>query len=143
MTQEKKHDPDCIFCKIISEEFPCFKVFENENILAFLDIFPVNLGHIIIVPKEHHENIYQIDEESLIQITKLSKMLATRLKNKLDCPGVNILQNNGKASGQEVSHYHMHIIPRFENDKMELNFNSNPAPIQSKDAQIILNKLLN
>ena len=64
MTQEKKHDPDCIFCKIISEEFPCFKVFENENILAFLDIFPVNLGHIIIVPKEHHENIYQIDEES-------------------------------------------------------------------------------
>jgi len=143
MTEQKIKNKDCIFCKIIKGEIPCYKIYENEEILAYLDIFPVNIGHTLIIPKNHHQNIFEIPESTLLKITKQSKIIATNIKKKLNYDGVNILQSNGKSAGQVIHHYHMHIIPRYENDKMELHFNSNKNPITQEQGNKMLTKLLN
>jgi histidine triad (HIT) family protein len=109
---------DCIFCKIIKGEIPAHKIYEDDKILAFLDAFPIAKGHTLIIPKQHAENIYDINEETISHIGRISKRIAKQLKDKLKCDGINILQNNEKFSGQFVMHYHMHLIPRFESDNL-------------------------
>ena len=133
-----KYDDNCIFCKIINKQIPSYTVFENDNILAFLDAFPTNSGHTLIIPKKHVENIFEIEEKTLEEIAKQSKIIATKLKNKLNCDGINILQNNGTHAGQEVHHYHMHIIPRFKNDKVKIKFNAQHDMIKPEIAKEIL-----
>lgn len=132
---------DCIFCKIIKGELPCYRIFENDKILAYLDIFPANLGHTLIIPKKHQENIFDIDEEILQEITKQSKIIATNLKTNLPCDGITILQSNGKAATQLVNHYHMHIIPRYNQDNMVVKFNSKPSPITLEQGNETLEKI--
>lgn len=140
MKKEQKHNETCIFCKIINEEIPSYKIFENKNILAFLDAFPTNLGHILIIPKVHSKDIFEIQENTLIEISQLSKILADKLKLKLKCDGINILQNNNSVAGQEVMHYHMHIIPRYKNDKIEIKFHAQHDMITKEQAQEVFEK---
>ena len=106
---------NCIFCKIIKKEIPCEKVYEDEISLAFLDINPVNIGHTLIVPKKHFENIYDIDEDLVAYLAKIAKKISIALK-KMGASGTNITTNNGEVAGQVVLHYHIHVIPRFEGD---------------------------
>ncbi len=105
---------DCIFCKIIKGEVPCSKVYEDDDVLAFLDISPNNKGHTLVIPKQHHETILDIPDELLKKVIMLVKKVSIVLKK--DSDGINILQNNYKPGGQLVPHIHFHIIPRFEND---------------------------
>ena len=114
---------DCIFCKIIDGQIPSYTIYENEFVKAFLDISPVSNGHTLIIPKKHFENIYDIDLETLEQIELASKEVAKILKENLNCDGITRMQNN--EYGQEVKHYHMHIIPRYKNDNLELNHQEN------------------
>ena len=107
---------DCIFCKIIRGEIPSDKVYEDENIFAFLDINPVNIGHTLLAPKEHHENIFDLPENVLDKLSSASKKLSLAIKNALNADGVNVTSNNGRAAGQLIDHAHIHIIPRYEND---------------------------
>lgn len=107
---------NCIFCKIVKKELPSKIVYENGDTLAFLDIFPISEGHTIVIPKTHYENIEIIPEEELIKVVKTVKQLAILLHNKLNFEGYNILQNNFRAAGQVVPHFHFHIIPRNFND---------------------------
>jgi len=109
-------EDNCIFCKIINNELPSHKVYEDKNILAFLDVNPASEGHTLIIPKEHCKNIYVIKEDRLTKIAILSKKLAIIYKEKLNIDNINILNSNGKYAQQEVPHYHMHLIPRKEND---------------------------
>ncbi len=109
-------EDNCIFCKIINNELPSHKVYEDKNILAFLDVNPASEGHTLIIPKELCKNIYVIKEETLTKIAILSKKLAIIYKEKLNIDNINILNSNGKYAQQEVPHYHMHLIPRKEND---------------------------
>ena len=113
----------CIFCKIINNEIPSYKVYEDENFLAFLDISQATLGHTLVVPKKHYENIFELPEDS--SIFNIVTKLATKIKKATNCSGINILNNNGVSAGQTVNHFHIHIIPRYENDKLEINFPSN------------------
>lgn len=113
---------NCIFCKIIKGEIPCKKIYEDKFVIAFLDINPVTLGHTLVVPKEHFENIYNIPEEVLSNVTRVTKQLSTQYKEKLGNSGLNILQANGEIAGQTVFHYHMHIVPRYEDDGINLWF---------------------
>ena len=140
-TQTKEHKENCIFCKIIKKEIPSYTVFEDGNVLAFLDTFPTNPGHTLIVPKYHAENIFEIEETTLAELSKQSKIIAAKLKNNLKCDGINILQNNGTHAGQKVHHYHMHIIPRFENDKVSIKFNAQHDMITPEIADEVLKKL--
>ena len=109
---------DCIFCKIINGEIPSYTIYEDEKVKAFMDINPVSNGHTLIIPKKHFENIYDMDIETLAHIEKTGQKLAEMIKEKLHCHGITRMQNN--EYGQDVKHYHMHLIPRYEGDKFEL-----------------------
>ena len=110
---------DCIFCKIASGEIPSFKIYEDDIVIAFLDINPDSDGHTLIIPKKHFNDLDDIDLETLNHINKVSKEIKTLLEKKLNCIGLSLLQNNGSA--QEVKHYHLHLKPYYEGIKtMEL-----------------------
>ena len=113
---------DCIFCKIVNGEIPSKKVYEDGDTLAFLDINPANKGHTLVASKQHYEDIFSVDEEVLNKMMSVVKMLAEKIKNSLECDGINIIQNNGKHAGQLVNHIHFHIIPRFSGDKVIITY---------------------
>ena len=104
---------DCIFCKIIKGEIPCIKVCEDDKVLAFADINPISTGHILIIPKTHAENIWEISADDLAAIHRTSKKVADGIKKALNPLGVAALQLNGKGVNQVVMHYHLHLIPRL------------------------------
>ncbi len=108
-----EHKDDCIFCKIVKGEIPIAKVFENENVLAFLDISQVSKGHTLIIPKIHKENIYQLSPETAQEIFKVVPKIATAIKDQFNPIGLNLLNNNGEHAGQSVFHFHLHLIPRY------------------------------
>ena len=112
---------DCIFCKIIAGEIPAVKVLDEELVIAFMDINPSSKGHMLVVPKRHAENIFQISEGDLATLIKAVKKCAGAAKDALRAEGVTILQLNGKASDQIVPHLHVHVIPRWENDGLSVS----------------------
>ena len=112
----------CVFCKIVSGEIPSVKVYEDEGFLAFMDIGPVNKGHVLVIPKKHAETFVDLTEEEAAELFKRVNRIAKAVKKGLNADGLNIILNVGKASGQEVFHVHAHIIPRFENDGMKFGW---------------------
>lgn len=106
----------CVFCKIINNEIPSFKIYENDYVLCFLDINASTDGHTLIVPKKHFTNIFDVDEEYLNEITKAIKIVTKKLESSLGVNSVNIINNSGELAGQTVMHLHFHVIPRYEND---------------------------
>ena len=108
---------ECIFCKIVKGEIPAFKVYEDSKTLAFLDINPRNPGHTLIIPKSHHETILTVSEDEGTVLFSAVKKVSIALKNGLKADGLSILQNNGEAAGQVVSHLHFHVIPRFNSER--------------------------
>lgn len=113
---------DCIFCRIISGEIQSTTIYENSKFKVIMDIAPANKGHVLILPKEHYDNIYDIDTATAGELFELAVMTARALKSVLDCDGMNILQNNGTVAGQTVFHFHMHIIPRYEGDTVNIGW---------------------
>ena len=111
---------NCIFCKILKGEIPSNKIYENDKILAFLDINPNNPGHTLVIPKEHYEHLEDVPDELLEEVIKIVKKVTIAVKEALGTDSVNIHLNNGKTAGQLVPHMHFHIIPRFENDGYKL-----------------------
>lgn len=106
---------DCIFCKIINGDIPSMKVYEDDLILAFLDIKPDSDGHTLIIPKKHYKDIFDIPNDVLVHIYNVSKDIMKKIEEKLQCDGFSLLQNNGSI--QEVKHYHLHIKPCYNNKK--------------------------
>lgn len=109
---------DCIFCKIINGDIPCYKLFENENVLVFLDINPKSPGHMLVVPKKHTLDFDSISNDELMSVLGVAKDMAKLLTEKLNASGYTLIQNNGVA--QDVKHFHLHIIPKY-NKKVSLN----------------------
>ncbi|MBU2109701.1 HIT family protein [Patescibacteria group bacterium] len=109
---------DCIFCKIAKGEIPADKVYEDKNCLAFLDITPINPGHVLLIPKEHYENLYDLPDEELKNLAPIIKKLAVAIKKGVNAEGINIGMNNERPAGQLVPHAHFHIMPRFSNDNL-------------------------
>ena len=107
-------DDNCIFCKIIKGDIPSATIYENEKVKVFMDINPMAKGHCLVIPKEHFVNIMDIDDETLTQMDKAIREVYPRLKERLGAGGVTRIQNN--ELGQVVKHYHMHLVPRYEND---------------------------
>lgn len=106
----------CIFCRIAKGKIPSAKIYEDKKVIAFLDIAPVNKGHALVVPKKHFSDISDISEADLKSVAAAAKKVAVALKKSLKPEGINILQSNGRAAGQVVMHFHLHVIPRFEGD---------------------------
>jgi len=120
--EELKLDEKCIFCKIIKGDIPCAKIFENGKVFAFLDIAPANKGHALIVTKNHYETLLDIPDEELNDLMLGAKKIARAMSSALASEGYNLLMNNRKVAGQLVFHAHLHIIPRFTNDRISLNW---------------------
>ncbi|PIR01906.1 MAG: HIT family protein [Candidatus Nealsonbacteria bacterium CG_4_9_14_3_um_filter_35_11] len=111
---------NCIFCQIIKKELPASIIFEDEQVLAFLEINPLAEGHTLVVPKEHFENIFDIEEDLLKKIIFVSKKISEKMKEALGTEGVNLVQRSGIVAEQGVFHFHLHIIPRKKNDNINL-----------------------
>lgn len=133
---EKKINDDCIFCKLANGVIPTNTVFEDDDYRVILDAAPANLGHCLVLPKTHAENVFELDEELVGGAHKLAKRIAIAVKAATGCDGINILQNNGTAAEQSVMHYHVHVIPRLESDDVTISFGSfkteKPEEILSK-----------
>ena len=108
---------DCIFCAIAAGEIPCFKVYEDEQVLAYLDINPFSRGHTLVIPKAHSKGMLDADDKVLADLIVKVKRIAAHIALMLGCDGFNVLQNNGEAAGQTVHHIHFHIVPRWTGDK--------------------------
>ena len=109
---------DCIFCRIVSGQIDCAKVYEDDDCLAFLDINPLAEGHLLLIPKTHAEMIYDLDPEQVARMARLFGRLTKAVQQATGAQGVNILQNNGRSSGQAVFHVHVHFIPRVPDDNL-------------------------
>ncbi|PSL45154.1 histidine triad (HIT) family protein [Salsuginibacillus halophilus] len=119
-------DPDCIFCKIVQEEIPAAKVYEDEYVLAFLDISQVTKGHTLLIPKDHQPDIFHLDSELAAHLFSVAPRIARAIEAEFKPLGMNLLNNNGEAAEQSVFHYHMHFIPRYGDgqDGYQPNFQS-------------------
>jgi histidine triad (HIT) family protein len=107
---------DCIFCDIVNRKEQAEILFENERVLAFLDIRPVNYGHTLVIPKKHFNNFLDLPQDYLQELISVTQMLSSAIKDGLKSDGFNVIINNGAAAGQTVYHFHFHIIPRFSHD---------------------------
>lgn len=116
------YDDNCIFCKIIKGDIPSRTIYEDDSYKAIMDVSPASKGHVIVLPKTHVANIFEIEEEDLAGAVIVAKKVAAALKKAFNCDGVNILQNNGEAAGQTVFHLHVHVIPRYEGDTVNIKW---------------------
>ncbi|WMI81446.1 HIT family protein [Anaerotignum sp. MB30-C6] len=123
---------DCIFCKIINGDIPSATIYENEEFKVILDRFPANEGHVLILPKEHSANIFEINPEQAGRLFVLATKIAREMKTILGLEHLNVMQNNGTVAGQTVFHFHLHLIPRYENDGITIAY----KPMDLCDAQI-------
>ncbi len=127
---------ECIFCKIINGDIPAAKVYEDEHVLAFLDISQVTKGHTLVIPKVHKENIYELTPEIAENLFKAVPKIANSIKEQFQPIGLNLLNNNGEAAGQSVFHYHLHILPRYgKGDGFGAVWKSNQSDYTSEDLQ--------
>lgn len=129
---------DCIFCKIVSGEIPSYKVYEDDSVLAFLDIAPVSPGHTIVIPKKHYKNFEDIPESELYAVAGAIKKIGKSIKENLGVEGYNVSENNDPVAGQIVPHIHFHIIPRSEGDGLKLWPQGKYA---DNEAEKVLNKI--
>jgi histidine triad (HIT) family protein len=119
-------DPDCLFCKIVAGEIPSTRVYEDERTIAFMDINPGTRGHLLVIPREHARDLLEIDPEDLAACARTAKIMATRVSERLQAAGVNVINSCGQKAWQTVFHFHLHVIPRYDGDPLRLPWQ--PAP---------------
>lgn len=124
-------DPDCIFCKIIAGEVPCFRLYEDEATIAFMDINPANDGHALVVPKEHSRDLHAVSEEAIARTMVSAKRVAGAIERTLAPDGINLVQCNGAAAAQSVMHFHVHVLPRRSGDELKLNWGLEPGDMDA------------
>jgi len=122
---------DCIFCKIVAGEIPCFNLYENDDTLAFMDINPANEGHVLVIPKEHFPDVHTVSDAAISSTIITAKRIAAAVEKTLNPDGLNLIQCNGPAAAQSVMHFHMHVLPRREGDELKLNWGLAPGDMEA------------
>ena len=133
----------CIFCKIIDGEIPSTTIYEDDKVKCILDLSQANPGHTLVIPKKHFENVLEIDEEEFSYAMKIAKKIAIALKKTFNCDGINILNNCGEAAGQTVFHLHIHVIPRFYNDTVDVKWVDHSSSFDPRCFEELKNKIVN
>ena len=135
---------DCLFCKIINNEIPSKKIFDNDYVLAFLDINPISAGHILLIPKKHYDNLSTCDELYLKEIIKATKEIANKLIDlNIGINGFNYLSNENKIAGQIINHFHLHIIPKYnENQGLIISTNDDKTNIDNNKLKKIMSLII-
>ena len=121
-------DPNCIFCKIVAGEVPCFKLFEDAETLAFMDISPVHDGHCLVIPKAHYPTVFDITTEAIAAAARTAARVATAVNQAVQPDGLNLIQANGPGAGQSVGHFHIHVFPRRTDDGVAINWERYQKP---------------
>ena len=132
-------DNNCIFCKLANGEIPTATIYEDEDFRVILDLGPATKGHALILPKNHFANLFEIPEDMDAKAFILAKKIAKKMKDVFGCDGVNIVQNNGVAAGQTVFHFHIHLIPRNNEDHVGVTWT--PGKLTEEDKNEILEKI--
>lgn len=135
---------DCIFCKIAAGEIPSTRIYEDEKLIAFMDINPIARGHCLIIPRDHHATLYDMPDDLLGDLSVLAKKIGSALVKSLEADGLNLIQSNGRAASQIIDHFHMHLIPRIVGDELNVaNWQMIPAAPEEliKTADIIKSTL--
>jgi histidine triad (HIT) family protein len=128
-------DPDCIFCKIVAGELPSQIVEEDERTVAFMDISPATRGHLLVVPREHARNLLEVGADDLRATMATVQRMARRVSERLEPAGINVLNSCGAAAWQTVFHFHVHVIPRYQDDPLKLPWTPEPGdPDEVADA---------
>jgi histidine triad (HIT) family protein len=122
-----KRDDDCIFCKIVVGQMPCFKLLKDDNTLAFMDIYPANDGHCLVIAKEHYPTLFDISDEVLAAVSCSVSKVARAVNQTLSPNGLNLVQANGPGAQQSVAHFHVHVLPRQTGDDLKLNWGAKPG----------------
>jgi histidine triad (HIT) family protein len=120
-------DPDCLFCKIAAGELPATVVAEDERTLSFMDINPATRGHALVIPREHTRDLLEVGDDDLAACVAAARRLAARAKERLGADGVNVLNSCGAAAWQTVFHFHVHVIPRYNDDPLRLPWIPGPG----------------
>lgn len=128
-----KHADGCIFCKVVRGEAPAHRVYEDDRVLVFMDLFPVTDGHTLIVTKEHFENLFEAAEDSLQAVVSTSRRIARAIQAALEPDGLMVFQLNGRAAGQSVFHYHMHLMPRNQGEPLALHTRERGDPARLRE----------
>ncbi len=123
---------DCIFCKLANGDIPTNTLYEDDDFRVFLDAAPATRGHCLIVPKQHYDDLYDLDESVAAKVLPLARKMMKKLKEKLGWEGFNVVQNNGQLAGQTVFHFHMHLIPRYNGDNQTINW----KPLSPADGEL-------
>ena len=118
---------DCIFCKVLSGEIPSQRVYEDEHVVGVMDINPWTRGHAVVFPRKHTTDLFEIEDDELGHVAVAAKQLAAKMRDTLDCDGINLLQSNGRAAWQTIFHLHIHVIPRYDDDPLEVPTRPQPA----------------
>lgn len=113
---------NCIFCKIAAGDIPSATIYEDNDFRVILDIEPASKGHALILPKEHYANLYELSDELATKALIVAKKVITKMTGILGCDGYNVVQNNGEAAGQTVFHFHIHLIPRYKDDNVNIGW---------------------
>ena len=124
---------DCLFCKIARGDIPSATIYESNDFKCILDVAPANRGHALIIPKEHSDNIFELDAEMAAKIFSFATVVAKAIKEETGCDGLNIVQNNGEVAGQTVNHFHMHIIPRFKDDDVKVTWKQHETESEAQN----------
>jgi histidine triad (HIT) family protein len=130
----------CIFCKIVAGQIPCAKIYDDKDVIVFLDINPCAKGHALIVPKKHYDTIYDVPEQLHLHCHLVARKIALHQKEILKCDGGNVFQNVNKCGGQDVPHYHLHVVPRYNNDEKTFKFNNHDT-YQEGELELFKDKL--
>lgn len=131
---------DCIFCKLANGDIPTNSIYEDSDFRVFLDAAPATKGHCLIVPKEHYNDLYELDDAVASKVLPLAKKMMKLLKEKLNWDGFNIMQNNGEIAGQSVFHYHMHLIPRYKGDGDPITYK--PGSPKEGEIEAVLKEIM-
>jgi histidine triad (HIT) family protein len=124
-------DPDCIFCKIVAGEIPATRVAESERAIAFMDISPATRGHVLVIPREHSTDLIEVGPEDLAASAALAQQVAGRQLEVLGADGVNLLNSCRPAAWQTVFHFHVHVIPRYDDDPLRLPWTPEPGDAEA------------
>ena len=130
---------DCIFCKLSNGDIPTNALYEDDVVKVIFDLNPASKGHVLILPKNHFDDIYSMDDATAAHVFQVAVKVAKAMKETLGCEGLNIVQNNGEIAGQTVFHFHMHLIPRYQGDGVGLTWT--PGSLTDEDRDEILAKL--
>lgn len=126
-------DENCIFCRIADGDIPSTTVYEDDSFTVIMDLSPATRGHALIIPKDHMDDIFEMDEKTAGKLFKLAVRIAKAMKKALKCDGLNIVQNNGAIAGQTVRHFHLHLIPRYEGDGQSILWTPGEASDEERE----------